>query len=131
MLPSNRSKSSPYGLGSEHLRAAVAIVAVGSIMPSVQAQISADQASQIRSANQERVEALSIWGSDYGFSDGIFDSHGGLQQSPTAEVHSQLVKLGGSGEIGDPQQIGSLPIGWQPRLQGNMGYLESDTNLQP
>jgi hypothetical protein len=97
----------------------------------VQAQISADQASQIRTANQHRVEALTIWGSDYGFPDGIYDSRGGLQQAPTAEVDSQLVKLGGSGEIGDPQPIGNAPIGWQPRLQGNMGYLASETNLQP
>lgn len=131
MSPSTRRKSLPYDLGSERLRAAVAIVAVGSIVPSVQAQISADQVSQIRSANQARVEALTIWGSDYGFSDGIFDTRGGLQQSPSAEVHSELVKLGGSGEIGDPQPVAGAPIGWQPRLQGNMGYLESETNLQP
>lgn len=97
---------------------------------SAQAQISAEQANQLRAANQQRVEALTIWGSDYQFADGIFDSRGGLQQS-TAEVHSQLVKLGGSGEIGDPQSVGAVPVGWQPRLQGNMGYLESDTNLQP
>jgi hypothetical protein len=97
----------------------------------VRAQISPDQANQIRSANQNRIEALTILGSDYGFSDGMFNTRGGLQPSPTAEVHHELVKFGGSGEIGDPQQLGDLPIGWQPRLQGNMGYLESETNLQP
>ncbi len=100
-------------------------------MPQVQAQISADQASQIRSANEARAAALTIWGSDYGFSDGIFHTRGGLQQSPSAGVHSELIKLGGSGEIGDPQQLPGVPIGWQPRLQGNMGYLASETNLQP
>ncbi len=131
MSPSSRCKSSPCGPGSEHLRATIAIVAACSIATSVQAQVSVGQANQIRAANQDRVEALTIWGSDYSFTEGIFDSRGGLQQSPTAEVDSQLAKLGGSGEIGDPQPLGSLPIGWQPRLQGNMGYLESETDLQP
>ena len=36
-----------------------------------------------------------------------------------------VTKAGGAGEIGAPQPVGSLDIGWQPRLQGNMGYLET------
>ena len=30
-----------------------------------------------------------------------------------------------SGDVGDPQPLGDLGIAWQPRLQGNMGYLDS------
>jgi hypothetical protein len=39
-----------------------------------------------------------------------------------------VTKAGGDGDIGDPRPLGDLNIGWQPRLQGNFGYLES-TNL--
>jgi hypothetical protein len=39
-----------------------------------------------------------------------------------------VTKAGGDGDLGDPRPLGDLNIGWQPRLQGNMGYLES-TNL--
>jgi hypothetical protein len=39
-----------------------------------------------------------------------------------------VTKAGGDGDIGDPRPLGDLHIGWQPRLQGNFGYLES-TNL--
>lgn len=113
------------------ITAAIAMAASTVFAPALRAQISPEQASQVRSANQNRIEALTILGSDFGFSDGTFDSHGGLQQSPTAEVHSQVVKVGGSGEIGDPEPLDGFPIGWQPRLQGNAGYLQSETNLQP
>jgi hypothetical protein len=36
-----------------------------------------------------------------------------------------ISKLGGGGEIGDPIPIGGSGVGWQPRLQGNMGYIKS------
>src|SRR5208337_4691149 len=34
-------------------------------------------------------------------------------------------KFGGGGDVGDPQPIGDLGIGWQPRLQGELGALNS------
>ena len=40
-----------------------------------------------------------------------------------------LSKFGGWGDIGDPQQLGTLPIGWQPQLQGEMGYLVATKNF--
>lgn len=36
-----------------------------------------------------------------------------------------MTKLGGDGEVGDPMPLGDLNVGWQPRIQGNMGWVES------
>ena len=36
-----------------------------------------------------------------------------------------LDKFGGAGDIGDPQPLGNTGIGFQPRLQGSMGYAET------
>jgi hypothetical protein len=41
------------------------------------------------------------------------------------EAKSDVTKFGGSGDVGDPQPLDDLGITWQPRLQGNMGYLDS------
>ena len=90
-------------------------------------QITPSQANQIRTGIDNRIEALTILGGDFGFSDGSFRS-GGHQQPGRAsnQVESDVTKGGGSGDVGDPMPIGNLNIGWQPRLQGNLGYLESE-----
>jgi hypothetical protein len=90
------------------------------------AAITTTQANAIRSTDENRIEALTILGGDYGFSDGTFHSGGGAH----AIIDSQIVKIGGSGEIGAPQPAGGLNLGWQPRLQGNAGFLDSTTYPQ-
>ena len=35
-----------------------------------------------------------------------------------------LNKFGGAGDVGDPSPIGHTGIGWQPVLQGSMGYAD-------
>jgi hypothetical protein len=76
-----------------------------------------------------RVEALTILGGDFGFSDGTFHSTGGLQPGQGADVDLRVSKFGGAGEVGDPMPLGDLGIGWQPRIQGSMGYLKSSNHL--
>ncbi|HKS91551.1 MAG TPA: hypothetical protein VJQ83_06455 [Tepidiformaceae bacterium] len=41
-----------------------------------------------------------------------------------------MTKVGGDGDVGDPMPLGDVDVGWQPRLQGNMGYLESSNHLR-
>ena len=89
------------------------------------------QASQIRNVIGNRVEALTILGADFGLSGGTFRDTGHFTTGASANAELRVTKFGGDGDIGDPQPLGAAPIGWQPRLQGNMGYLESDTDLQP
>jgi hypothetical protein len=102
-------------MGTLLLLAAVALPATGL------AQISPSQANSIRGTEENRIEALTILGSDYGFSDGLFHSGGGAH----ALIDLTINKFGGSGEVGDPQPLGNLNLGWQPRLQGNIGILDS------
>jgi hypothetical protein len=92
-------------------------------------QITPEQTAQIRATTGARIEALTILGGDFGLSDGTFRSTGnGLFRPTGTDTDIDVTKLGGAGDIGDPQPLGDGGIGWQPRLQGNMGYLES-TNL--
>lgn len=95
-----------------------------------QAQISPSQAAGIQNAIGARVEALTILGGDFGLSDGNFHSSGALRRGSGADMDTSVTKLGGDGDVGDPRRLGNLNVGWQPRLQGNVGYLESTNHLR-
>lgn len=107
-----------------------ALVLVSALATRAQAQISTAQAIPVQNAIGARVEALTILGGDFGLSDGNFRSAGALRPGRGAEVETRVNKIGGDGEVGDPMPLGDLNIGWQPRLQGNMGYLDSASHLQ-
>jgi hypothetical protein len=95
------------------------------------AQLTPQQTRQLRSTIGTRVEALTILGGDFGLSDGSLKSTGSgeIQPGEHTDTDLELTKLGGAGDIGDPVPLGNLGIGWQPRIQGNMGILESTNNL--
>lgn len=76
-----------------------------------------------------RVDALTILGGDFGFSDGTFHSLVPDGSGPRSTLTMGVTKIGGDGDIGDPVQLGNFDIGWQPRLQGSAGYLESTERL--
>jgi hypothetical protein len=105
--------------------AAVALLLLSSLPDSTRAQVSPGEARTIQNAIGARVEALTILGGDFGFSDGTFHLTGALEPGQRADVDLNVTKFGGAGEIGDPMPLGDLGIGWQPRIQGGMGYLES------
>jgi hypothetical protein len=110
---------------------AVLVLLLFSVFPdSTRAQVSPDQARAIQNAIGARVEALTILGGDFGFSDGTFHSTGALEPGQRADVDLNVTKFGGDGEIGDPMPLGNLDIGWQPRVQGSMGYLHSSNHLR-
>jgi hypothetical protein len=107
---------------------AVAIVALAlSLLAGTgRGQITSEQANQIRTGVEDRIEALTILGGDFGLASGAFRSHGNIQPVVgSTNVQLDVSKGGGAGDIGDPRPLGDLDIGWQPRLQGNMGQLES------
>jgi hypothetical protein len=115
-------------LAHQFPRAALAIATlVVSAVPSIGlGQITPDVANEARAAIENRIEALTILGGDFGFSDGTFRSHG--QNNPLdtdADVKDDVTKFGGSGDVGDPQPLGDSGVSWQARLQGNVGYLDS------
>ena len=106
-----------------HAAACIAPLLVGLLSPCAHAQITPAEANLVRSGIGNRVEALTILGGDYGLAGGTYDSTG------RNHVDMSVSKFGGSGDIGDPQQLGDLPIGWQPRLQGSMGYVDAKNHL--
>ena len=109
--------------------AAAALVLLALLPCAARCQITPHQANEIRTGIENRVEALTILGGDFGLSDGNFSSRARLRPgSASANVETHVTKAGGDGDIGDPRPLGDLNIGWQPRVQGNMGYIES-TNL--
>jgi hypothetical protein len=102
------------------------------LLPRVAAcQFAPDQIQQARSALNSRIEALTILGGDFGLSGGSFSSISPNVLPPDRGTDTTLdvSKFGGAGDVGDPRPLGGLPIAWQPRLQGNMGYLESTNHL--
>ena len=112
-----------------HRGAAAALVLLALLPCAARCQITTHQANDIRTGIENRVEALTILGGDFGLSDGNFSSRARLRPgSASANVETHVTKAGGDGDIGDPRPLGDLNIGWQPRVQGNMGYIES-TNL--
>jgi hypothetical protein len=93
------------------------------------AQITPDQANQIRNAIGNRVEALAILAGDYGITGGDFRTTGKFEGGETIDAEMVVTKLGGAGDFGMPRPVGDLGVGWQGRLQGNMGYLEATNHL--
>jgi hypothetical protein len=94
-------------------------------------QITPQQANQLRTALGTRIEALTILGGDFGLSDGSYRSKGpSVIAGSRPQTDIDVTKIGGAGDVGDPQPLGNLGIGWQPRLQGNMGYLDSKNTLR-
>lgn len=87
---------------------------------SADAQLTPGEIGSLRNTVGNRIEAANILGGDFGLSGATFNANNG---SSWTSVYLQ--KFGGAGDIGDPQPLWNLPIGWQPRLQGNMGYLTS------
>jgi len=88
-------------------------------------QMAFGEGEQARTELENRVEALTIFSGDFGLASGIFKSRATVQPDSTSATELSVTKVGGGGDIGDPRPFGNFPIGWQPRLQGNMGYLES------
>jgi hypothetical protein len=117
-----------YFLARSPMRVALAISTLAvSVLPSIGfGQITPEVADQVRAGLENRIEALTILGGDFGLSDGTFRSRGQIQPLESdVDVRYSVAKFGGSGDVGDPQPLGESGISWQPRLQGNMGYLDS------
>jgi hypothetical protein len=93
------------------------------------AQITPDQANAIHNAIGNRVEALAILAGDYGITGGDFRSTGKFQGNESIDAEMIVTKLGGAGDFGAPRPVGGLGVGWQGRLQGNMGYVEAINHL--
>ena len=67
-----------------------------------------------------RIEALNVLGGDIGLQGGTYKGNGS-----DFDTHLNVSKFGGGGDLGDPMPLGETGIGWQPRIQGSMGYVDA------
>jgi hypothetical protein len=110
---------------------AVAVVAVLSVLPArAHAQITPEELADLRNTLGNRIEALTILGGDFGLAGGTFRSSGRFSFGQNTNATLGVSKLGGSGDIGDPSPIGNTGVGWQLRVQGNMGWTSAQNNIQ-
>jgi hypothetical protein len=77
------------------------------------------QLNEFKNTIGNRVEATTILGGDYGLSGGAFTSF----NNNDGNVDINISKFGGMGDIYPIRPLGDTGIGWQPQLQGSMGYL--------
>jgi hypothetical protein len=92
--------------------------------------LSESELDQLLSAQRARIEALTILGGDFGLASGQFHSTGQYVAGTGIETDMSVFKFGGAGDVGDPQPLGALPIGWQPRVQGSMGWIDTAGHLE-
>jgi hypothetical protein len=85
--------------------------------------------NQLLNAQRARIEALTILGADFGLANGQFHSTGHYVAGTGVSTDMTVNKFGGAGDVGDPQPLDTLPIGWQPVIQGSMGWLNSTDHL--
>jgi hypothetical protein len=115
---------------SSHRQAATALavgLAVTILAPAgVHSQTLPEFESQFNNMVGDRVETLTVFGGDYGLSGGNYKSF----RNPDGKVDVSVNKFGGYGDIGDPEPLGDTGIGFQPRLQGSMGTIDSKKVFQ-
>jgi hypothetical protein len=70
-----------------------------------------------------RVEAVTVLGGDYGAARGIYAFRGG------DVANLSLSKVGGSGDITQPQPLGETGLNWAPLLQGNVGAISAENKF--
>ena len=83
------------------------------------AQLTPDQIGYFQNKIGNNVIASTILGGDFGVGGGAYNSGNGGNNN----VDLNVSKFGGMGDIYPIKPLGDTGIGWQPRLQGNMGYL--------
>ena len=112
---------------------ALTVTSVLGLLPRIAAgQFTAEQMTQVQRVASNRVEALTIIGGDFGLPGGSFSftSLSPLQRGSGTDTSLHVTKFGGDGDVGEPRPLAGLPIAWQPRLQGNLGYLDSTNRAQ-
>jgi hypothetical protein len=82
------------------------------------AQLSPELVSQFNRSVILSVDASTVLAGGPGVQGGSFSS-----STSGVDTDLNISKFGGDGDIGDPRSLGLLGIRWQPRLEGNIGYV--------
>ena len=92
----------------------------------VRAALTPAQIKEIQSVQGSRIEAMTILAGDVGLSGGNYAKNDNKKDQADISISS----FGGFGDVGSPKPLGDTGIGWQPRLQGNMGYMTATKKLK-
>jgi hypothetical protein len=109
--------------------AAASLGLLGVVGSPAEAQIAPEHVREIRASIADRIEALTILGGDFGFSGAKLSLSGQVLPGERADERLSGTKFGGAGDVGDPKPLGDGRIGWQWRLQGDMGHLDWTDDL--
>jgi len=104
--------------------AATGLVSAGLLPDPGACRFPPGQASVLRNTISTSVEALTILGGDFALAGGEYRFTG------TTNTELNVSKFGGSGDVGDPRGLGDVDIGWQPRLQGNTGFVDATSDIR-
>jgi len=74
--------------------ASIGLILAGQLPLCAQSQITPGQASQVRSAIGNRVEALTILGGDYGLGDGTYHYTGNAIGNSHSDIDTNISKIG-------------------------------------
>ena len=109
------------------LLSAIAAVAAICVPLTARAQLTPDVIAAYKNVVGSRIEAAIIVAGDQGVSGGTMSqASGGTDRRSTS---AKVTKFGGAGNIGQPKPLGSLPLRWQPRFQGSIGYLAANNRF--
>ena len=98
---------------------------IGNRIETMQAQLTPAEINYFRNTIGNRIEAATILGGDYGIGGGAYSSSANGDNAKSTPPNSAA-----PARVGAPQQLGDLDIGWQPRVQGGMGYLTAKNDFQ-
>jgi hypothetical protein len=86
-----------------------------------------DLVASLRDLVGSRIEGSVILAGDQGLSGGTFSQGAVSTERRTANV--KVTKFGGVGDVGHRKPVGELPIRWQWRVQGSIGYLKATNQI--
>jgi hypothetical protein len=90
----------------------------------VRAQLPPELVNRLNSSVPLSVAATTVLAGGSGARGGSFSS-----STSAVDADLNLAKFGGSGDIGDPRPLGLFGMKWQPRLQGDIGYLTLENHF--
>ena len=106
------------------LLTAVASALVLGAAAAARAQLTPDFINQVNRSVSLSVAATTVLAGGSGVRGGNFSS-----STSAVDADLNLAKFGGSGDLGDPKPLGLLGMKWQPRLQGDIGYLTLENHF--
>jgi hypothetical protein len=93
---------------------------------SAQAQVTPEQKSLLKEFFANRAETAIILSG----SDSIGGGNFTVESDRNDDIEFSLLKLGGSGQLGNPRPMGDTGVKWSPYLRGVVGFASADNEIK-